>query len=264
MVAPTLRVTTAPYDRMTLAVLRTDICEVWWGAGAFSGLTQAQQDQIDRFLNDAGDRVDAEAMGHQDWCRREIVAGVAYVEAQKDYVMPADCRRVIEVTETINSKTRTLTHIPWRIWHGHWGANRRSTHPFLDQAGSSNAGADHTPRYWMHAGFDTSNPPVVVIRVEPGPSSTEVPGKFFPYYRPYFGKLADDTYIEVIPAARRAILHYAKMVLAGDKGDMDQLRIQKSFYKDEMKVLQIHEGDAEEQPEHLEMDELFVTELGTP
>lgn len=258
MAAPTLRADSAPHDRLTFTELRDDIAVAWWGASSFSsGLTAAQQNQIDRVIADGFDRVSAEAFGHEQFRRQE---SVSYVNGQADYGMQAACRKVVSVKETVGGKTRNLIYVPFATYEEAWGHERRSTHPFLTPEDATVDSAT-APRFWTFLGYSDDDPPLYIVRVFPTPDAGDVGGTMTVLQRPWLGTVAD-TYNDMPPAAPRAVLLYAKMILGADKGmDVSAFR---ALYQDEIRVLQIHEADATEQPTELQVPNQAQSEWGSP
>lgn len=259
----TPRTTSTPYGHHTRGTLQDDIAIAWWGASSFSSLSSAQQGQINRILDDGVDRIDAEGFGHYPWFVRQIAAGITLVSGTADYNMPADARRVISMKEVIGGKTRNLTFIPLQDYEALWGDKLRTTHPLH----GSTSDQDTATIYWTFVGMDDSAPPVWIVRRMPTPGASEAGGKLYPLYRPYAALLADsgaDQYPELVPAGRRALLHYAKMVLAGDKGDQAQFAIQERLFNRELIVLQKHEGSESEEGQVMQLPGDFVREIQSP
>lgn len=252
----TERTTSNPYARHTLSHLQDEIAVIWYGASSFSsGLSSARQTQILQVIEDGNDRIAAEAFGHRPWWRRTIAAGLTLVTDQATYAMPADFRRMISLKETIGGKTRDVAWVPEDAWEQAWGDELVATHPWGDE--------DSIPR-WFGRGFSSDNPPVYIIERQPTPTATENGGKLYPLYRPYDGDLTNDTYHILPPAGRRALKHYAKMILAANDGDEQQFAIHERLFQREVVVLQQHEGVVSEQPQQLQLPADFIEEIQDP
>lgn len=250
MAAPTEKTTSNPYARYTLARLREKIAVVYLGAKSFASLTQAQQDDIDEKIDDATDRISAEAFDNGIFWRRTIAAGITMVLDQKTYEMPTDCKRIITMKETIGGKSRDVPWIEEHAYEKTWGEGLTLTHPL----NTVNAAP-----FWMSRGFSTNNQ--LIIERSPTVGSPEAGGKLYPLYVPYDGNVSDGDTAILIPAARRAQVHYAKWMVAAGNSDADQVVINERLFRDEIAVLQQHEGSISEDAKVIGIDGTFVSEL---
>lgn len=261
MAEPTPRTTSNPYAPMTVAQIQEEIAVVWWGAASFSGgLSSERQAQINRLLDDGVDRVDAEGFAHQTWCRR--YGTVAMVADEGTFLAPADCKRIITVGEIVSGKTRNYAYVPRGAYESSWGSSLVQQHPFVSPDGNVVSDRTNTQPIWTHWAKDSSDPPRIIIKVDPAP--TTAAGNYFLFYRPHFGQLSVDSYVEVHTSAYRALKHYLKMVLAADTGSEKQFALQERLYDREMRVLQRHEDTDDDQPITQQLPGDFTEEIGTP
>ena len=258
MAAPTQKATTSPYARYTITELRDRIAGAWLGK-SYANLHATQQTYIDQLLNESYDHVDAEAFGHQEWCRRKDPTGITLVSGQMTYLAPVDFRRGISCEEgTTENKSRTLDYLPRHIFEDGYGEDFVATHPLL-QGGMT---------YWSRWGFDNSEPPRQIIARLPIPGAADVGNKLYLYYRPHFNLIAaagsQDAFVEVIPSVVPAVIAFVKMNYAADKGNPEQMALQERLYERQLKRLQLHEQDDSEAPVYQQLPDLYVSEIQPP
>jgi hypothetical protein len=245
MPEPTLRTTSNPYNRLTLTELRSTVAQGCFGIPYASLSTQAATD-LTRILDSAHEYIDAR-LGHRPWCRRE--GTVTLVASQQKYALPADFRQVINITETISGATRLVNYIPKETYRAMWSGD--TTHPLTRQ---------DSP-YWMADGLDNSNPPVFVVSRIPTPTSAEAGGTWSVYYRPFFGLLANDSYVDVLPGAVEAIVEHAKYKFALQNGSYEKAAAHRSAREDELAALLVHDPHESESIQQIQLPSVFNMEV---
>ena len=251
MVEPTLRTTSSPLDRYTLAELRDHIAISRQGR-AYADLNTEWQTEVNAQIQSAYEYC-SQRLGHITHGQRQTTISLAAGEAK--YAMPADYRQVRHVLEGTGDNMRQALVVDQDDYWNSFPPTRAGTgvsHPWNDQ---------DEPR-WFFVGFDDSNPPVATLQRVPTPTSAEAgTDNVTIVYRPYMEITTTSTYNELPPAMREAMAAQVRYMISTISGNQQQAAADRAVREDHIEANLVNDHKEHEKPLYLRLPDATMHEL---